>query len=276
MPICCPIAKTRAGALKAITIKSPKSREARLRLADALADTGRYAEAGRSWPSLANEDPWDWRVLWFLGRCKLAGGDATAAQKQFDQVYFDLPGELAPKLALGLAAEIAGNLDVAIKMYDLVSRTDPAFVTAAFGLSRCLLAKGDRSGAVKALDRVPQSSSLYLRSRIDATRTLIRYDHQPPESAELEQASLLAQSLTLDGMDRFRLDSQILSAALDLLSSGKLKPNNAANVLGRPLQEIALRGGLEQSFRSMARLLTGEARVDLVDRANAVRPRTLF
>src|ERR1019366_288553 len=175
--------------------------------------------------TLADEDPWDWRVLWFLGRNKLARGDAAAAQKHFDQVYFDLPGELAPKLALGLAAELAASLDVAIKMYDLVSLTDPGFVSAAFGMARCLLAKGDRSGAVKALDRVPQSSGLYLRSRIDAARTLIRYDKQPPEGTELAQASALAESLALEGMNRLRLSSQIQSAALDLLTTGRLQPN---------------------------------------------------
>src|ERR1019366_9494046 len=224
--------------------------------------------------TLADEDAWDWRVLWFLGRTKMANNEAAAAQKHFDQVYFDLPGELAPKLALGLAAELAGSLDVAIKMYDLVSRTDPGFVSAAFGLSRCLLAKGDRSGAVKALDRVAQSSGLYLRSRIDATRMLVRYDLQPPGSIDLAQASALAESLALDGMNRFRLSSQILSAALDLLTSGKLQPNEQVKILGRPLKEVQLRFGLEESFRSMARLLTGDARIDLVDRANAVRPRT--
>jgi serine/threonine-protein kinase PknG len=270
-----PNPKTRAAALKAISDKASKSREARLRLADALAEMGNYAGAEMLLNKLAEEDPWDWRVLWFLGRTKLASGDAAAAQKHFDQVYFDLPGELAPKLALGLAAELAGSLDVAIKMYDLVSRTDPGFVSASFGLARCLLAKGDRSGAAKALDRVPQSSGLYLRSRIDAIRTLIRYDRQPPGHIDLAQASALAESLAIDGMDRFRLSSQIFSAALDLLTSGRLQPNAQVKILAAPLTETPLRFGLEQSFRSMARLLTGDARIDLVDRANAVRPRTI-
>jgi len=30
---------------------------------------------------LAEEDPWDWRVLWFLGRLNLAKGDADAERK---------------------------------------------------------------------------------------------------------------------------------------------------------------------------------------------------
>ncbi len=263
-------------ALRKITEQVPKSHEARLRLADALADIGNHDEAESILNALAVEDPWDWRVLWFLGSIKLAIGDAKAAQQHFDQVYFDLPGEPAPKLALGIAAEMAGNLDIAVKTYDLVSRTDPGFVSAAFGLARCLLAKGDRAGAVKALDRVPQSSGLYLRSRIEAARMLIRNDHQSPGSAELSQASALAESLGLDGMDRFRLGSQILSAALELLASRKLKPDPKIKILGHSLTENPMRFGLENSFRSMAQLSAGEERIKLVDRANAVRPRTLF
>jgi serine/threonine-protein kinase PknG len=270
-----PNPKTRAAALDVASQQVPKSREARLRLADARAETGGYADAEKLLKTLAEEDPWDWRVLWFLGRVKLANGDAKAAQQHFDQVYFDLPGELAPKLALGLAAELSGNPDVAIKMYDLVSRTDPGFVSAAFGLSRCLLLKGDRSGAVKALDRVPQSAGQYLRARVNAARTLISTDHAPPGATELSQASALVESLTLDTLDKHRLSSQILTSALQLLSARKLQPDKTVRIFGEPLQETPLRFSLEKSFRTMAQLQTGEARINLVDRANAVRPRTL-
>jgi serine/threonine-protein kinase PknG len=271
-----PDLRKRATALNAISGKSPKSREARIRLADTLAEIGKHDDAEKMLAALAQEDPWDWRVLWFQGRGRLIRGDAAGAQKFFDQVYFDLPGELAPKLALGLAAELAGHFDLALKMYDLVSRTDPAFVSAAFGLSRCLLLKGDRAAAVQALDRIPQSSSQYLRARIEAIRTLIRHDHQPPSNIDLAQASALAESLSLNGADRYRLAGQILTAALTLLTSGRLQPSAQVKILGRPLNETQLRFGLEECFRSTARLLAGEARIDLVDRANAVRPRTVF
>jgi serine/threonine-protein kinase PknG len=271
-----PDPKKRAAALDAATKQSPKSREARLRLADALAEIGNASGAEKLLKVLAEEDPWDWRVLWSLGRLKLARKDPKGAQAHFDQIYFDLPGELAPKLALGMAAELAGHTDIAIKMYDLVSRTDPGFVSAAFGLSRCLLVKGDRAGAVRALDRVPQSAGQYLRSRVNAARTLICADQAPPGSTELAQASALVESLSLDSMDKHRLNSQILSSALQLLVSRRIKPDHTVRLFGRPLQETQVRLGLEKSFRAMAQLETGKTRIDLVDQANAVRPRTLF
>jgi serine/threonine-protein kinase PknG len=265
----------RVAALRIAVEQTPKSREARLRLAASLSDVGTYAEAGEIFQALGDEDRWDWRVLWFQGLMKLAQRDCAGARKCFDQVYFDLPGEVAPKLSLGLSCELAGELDVATEMYDLVSRTDPGFVSAVFGLARCLHAKGRRKDAVAALDRIPQSSALYLRARIEAARILIRQDHSAPGADELAAASSVAESLSLEGMNKFTLASQILAAALNLLRTRAVKENDAIRVLGNPLQEGRLRSGLESTLRSMARFATGDERIRLVDEANQVRPRTL-
>jgi serine/threonine-protein kinase PknG len=77
-------------------------------------------------------------------------------------------------------------------------------------------------------------------------------------------------------MNRNTLSSQILSTALVLLTSRQLKADPSVRVFGAPLQETQVRFGLEKSFRTMAQMMTGEARINMVDRANAVRPRTLF
>jgi serine/threonine-protein kinase PknG len=265
----------RVAALRLATRQNATSREARLRLAATLAEMGEYQEAVATLKALGEEDPWDWRVLWFQGRMKLAEQDFAEARRVFDQVYFDLPGEVAPKLGLGLASELAGDLDVAIQMYDLVSRTDPGFVSAVFGLARCYERKADRKAAVAALGRIPQSSALYLRSRVEAARILIGRNHALPGVAELAEASSVAESLSLDGMHKFTLASQILGAALDLIRTRAVKENGAVQVLGNPLVENRIRAGLEASLRSKARLASGEERIRLVDQANQVRPRTL-
>ncbi len=215
-------------------------------------------------------------MLWYSGRLNLSRRNAAEAVKNFDQVYFDLPGELAPKVALALASELAGNLDVAIKMFDLVSRTDPSFVSAAFGLARCLLSRGERRAAVAALNRVPQSSALYTRSRIAAARILSGQDHAAPSCADLAEASAVAESVGLEGMNAHRLHAQILDAALDVLYSGEVKPDPALTVFGHPFKKKILRACLEKSLRRMAQFVTGEERVELIDEANQVRPRTLF
>jgi serine/threonine-protein kinase PknG len=266
----------RSISLKQIVHQFPTSIEALLRFANSLIDTGDYSEANLTLAQVEEQDPWDWRVLWYKGRSFMAQDKAQEAQAAFDQVYFDLPGELAPKLALGLAAEQAGNYQLAIKMYDLVSRTDPSYTSAAFGLARCLCATGNRNDAVAALERVPQTSNLFTRSRVEIARTLINTERSAPGMKELKDASVAIEALALEGMDRYRLTKQVLETALDLVTSKTLTPVSSIAILGQPLEEVHLRKGLEKALRSMAHLVSGNEKIRLVDEANQVRPRTLF
>ncbi len=160
-------------------------------------------------------------------------------------------------------------------MYDLVSRTDPGYVSAAFGLARCFCAIGERKSAVTALERVPATASLFMRSRVEIARTLINRDRSTPSTQELQAASAAIETLTLEGMDRYRLTKQVLETALNLLTSKHLKATADLMILGQPLQETHLRKGLEKALRDMAHLATGNEKIRLVDEANKIRPRTL-
>jgi serine/threonine-protein kinase PknG len=268
--------QARVNSLRQVIQQFPNSREALLRLANSLIDIGAYDQVEEVLAQVEEKDPWDWRVLWYRGRSLMAQGKAREAQAAFDQVYFDLPGELTPKLALGLAAESAGHFQLAIQMYDLVSRTDPSYTSAAFGLARCLWATGDRNAAVAALTRVPQTSNLYMRSRIQIARTLIDPSHAAPGAEELKEASAAIEALTLNGMDRYQLTRQVLETALQLVTSQALSPTSSLSILGQPFEEFHLRKGLEKALRDMAHLSTGKEKIRLVDEANRVRPRTLF
>jgi len=262
--------------LQQVVQQFPKSNAALLQLANTLIDLGTYNQVEQILLKVEENDPWEWRVLWYRGRSLMAQGKAKEAQAAFDQVYFDLPGELAPKLALGLAAEQAHNYKLATKMYDLVSRTDPSYTCAAFGLARCLSATGDRKGAVAALERVPQSSNLFTRSRVEVARTLINKKSSAPGTDELKSAAKAIETIALEGMERYRLTKQVLETALDLITSKIVSPTSKINILGQPLEEVHLRRGLEKSLRAMAHLLTGDEKISLVDEANRVRPRTLI
>jgi serine/threonine-protein kinase PknG len=265
--------------LRHIIEQFPNSQEALLRLADSLIETGNYDannydEAEQILAQAEKKDPWDWRVLWYRGRKLMAQEKAKEAQLCFDQVYFDLPGEVAPKLALGLAAEKAGNLKLATQMYDLVSSTDPSYTSAAFGLARCLAATNNRSGAVAALERIPPTSNLYMRSRVEVARTLIDDSSSTPAAKELQAASTAIETLTIDGIERHRLSKQVLETTLNLVTSKKLSPTASISIFGKPLEEIHLRKGLEKALRDMAHLSAEAEKIRLVDEANRVRPRT--
>src|SRR5262249_15459137 len=153
----------------------------------------------------------------------LTRGQAKEAREAFDRVYSELPGEPAVKLALALAAESAGDGITATRLYDLVSRTDPGFVTASFGLGRCLAAAGKRAEAAEAYGRVPPPSSLYTQAQTALARTLIATTPAPPGATELQQASTVIEALALEGMEQARLRAEVLETTLNLLGQQLLK-----------------------------------------------------
>ncbi len=263
-------------ALRLACQQVPESREARLRLAAMLTDSGQTEEAEHLLRGLGTEDAWDWRVLWFQARVFLARHQPSDARRLFDQVCFDLPGELAPKLAFGLAAEFEGNIDLAARMYDLVSRVDPSFVSAVFGLARCQRRRGDRKAAVAALGRVPASSASYLRAQVEATRTLLLVNGSRPKLDDVLAAAAKAESLPLDERDRFRLNRDVFQAAITEIGTKRSGTDGDTRILGQPLSERSLRSGLEGALRAMARFADEGERVRLIDEANRVRPRTLI
>jgi serine/threonine-protein kinase PknG len=253
----------------------PDTAEVELGVARALIWMGRLDEAARRLDLIAQQDPWDWRVTWYRGVSLLTEGRPAEARQAFEDVSMDLPGELCPKLAEALAAELAGDPARAARLYDVVSTTDPGFTSACFGLARVREALDDRAGAVEAYRRIPETSSLYTQAQLALARTLVRErPDSSPGITELVQASATVKRLRLDAQQRSLVAVELLERALALLDSRVVLPDPAIDVLGCPLQRNRLREGLEQGYRDLARYATGSERIQLVDRANRVRPMT--
>jgi serine/threonine-protein kinase PknG len=251
-----------------------ESTETQLALVRARLDAGEYDAAARLLADLAADDPADWRIAWYQGLRGLAVADAGQAQEAFSAVFDELPGELAAKLALAVAAEAAGDLAVAARYFGLVVTVDPSYVSAAFGLARPRLAMGDRPGAVAALGAVPSMSSYHAAAQIAVVRILVSGGRGAVTGAELRQADGRLDALVVDDVRRQQLSVEILQAALEWCASGQ--PPGTGPILGCAPNQRALRFGLERSYRALARLSTDKARrIEFVDLANAVRPRTL-
>ncbi|MFE5509452.1 tetratricopeptide repeat protein [Streptomyces sp. NPDC056529] len=266
------------GALQAAPAPSV---ELRLRTLRAQLELRDLPAAARTLAGLEERDPDDWRVVWYRGVTSLVTGDHEHAALAFDAVYDAFPGEPAPKLALGICAEVLGQLDNAAEYYRLVWATDPGFVSAAFGLARVRLAAGDRAGAVRTLESVPEASIHYTAARVAAVRARLR--RRPPSEplgADLTAAAAQVSALRgfgLDAVRRERLSTEVLGTALDWVLSGSpgAAPGGGALLLGSGLDERGLRFGLERSYRVLARLAQqGGERIELVERANRFRPRT--
>ncbi|MER8155307.1 tetratricopeptide repeat protein [Streptomyces sp. NPDC094472] len=256
--------------------------ELRLRRVRAQLELSQEHDAGVALTGLEAAYSDDWRIVWYRGLHALATGDRETAALSFDAVYDAFPGEPAPKLALGVCAEVLGQLDNAAEYYRLVWATDPSFVSAAFGLARVLLCSGDRAGAVRALESVPESSIHYTAARVAAVRARLR--QRVPHDALLGDLAASAAQVErlgefgLDAVRRERLRTEVLGSALDWVlsgSSGAPPGHNRPPLLGSSLDERGLRFGLERSYRVLARLAQrGEERIELVERANRFRPRT--
>jgi serine/threonine-protein kinase PknG len=207
---------------------------------------------------------------------ELARERPDRARERFAAVYRSLPGELAPKLALGVACECDGESPAAAQWYDIVSRTDPGFTAATFGLARCRLDAGERAGALAAYDRVPESSSVYLAAQTARIQTLIAAeDLGASEVDELLVAGAILESLPLRGEPRARLQAEVLEAALAVVQRRGAFDDGRASLLGCRFLERDLRFGVERSYRELARWAGSSAeRIQLVDQANQVRPRT--
>jgi serine/threonine-protein kinase PknG len=250
--------------------------EVDLRLAHALIDADELEQAEELLAAIGASDPWEWRAAWHRGTAELAREQPVAARAHFEVVYAAVPGELAPKLALGVCAERAGQPAEAADWYEVVWRTDPSYTTATFGLARCRLACGQRAGALAAYERVPESSSSYVEAQTAKIGCLIeRVGTHDPDIAALKAADVSIQALSLAPAQRASLTADLLLSALTLLEAETIGEAPDLQLAGHPLTEQDVRLGLERTYRSLARVASSAGeRIRLVDWANRVRPRT--
>jgi serine/threonine-protein kinase PknG len=261
--------------------------ELRLRRAVALVRAGDDPEPVLG--ELSAQDPFDWRPDWVRALRGLATGHGIEAADSFSRVWTELPGELAPKLGLALAAEAVGDLDRAAELFGLVAAVDDTFVSAMFGLARAALARGDATAAVRALELVPTTSAVYIDAQLAAARARVTEVTSAAAGtldvgglAGLTVAAATVDRLMLDAQTRAEVQAEILEAALVVVGSGSASPPVAtgaapAELFGAPVAEAPLRLELERTYRALARAATTTAeRIRLVDQANAVRPRSLL
>ncbi|MEO7070890.1 MAG: tetratricopeptide repeat protein [Nostocoides sp.] len=229
------------------------------------------AEAKERSRQLLTLDPWDWRALWLHGLASLQTSDWADAQAAFNAVYQQVPGELAPKLALAVACEAGGQGDVAEGLYRTCAQTDAAYVApAAFGVARIRAAADDTDGAVRALDLVPSTSRGYGEAR--RLRADVLLAGSGTDLGRLNQAFQSVDGVRLDTVEREGLTARILEKALAIVGQVGPQPETVGPYAAR---DAPLRSGLEGSYRALAReARTRQERIALVDKANEVRPWT--
>lgn len=245
--------------------------EVRLAMARAAVEAGRAGEVQTILGEILAEDPWEWRAAWLEGLHALATGRPQDARAAFNAVYGQVPGELAPKLALATACELSGEPEIAESLYVTCARSDANYIApAAFGLARVRPA-ADLDGRLRALDLVGPTRSSYGDARLLRARLLVRSGRGLTAFADAVDGLV---GTPVPARERATVASRALRGALSVVEQDGARP--AVQVAGVPATEAALRDGLEQVLRDLARMTDDpDERVGLVDEANAVRRWTL-
>lgn len=218
-------------------------------------------------------DPWEWRAVWISGVLALKTGDWGNAQSSFNAVYGQVPGELAPKIALALACEKGGEPAIAENLYLICASTDANYVTpAAFGLARLRSQRQDLQGTLDALDMVPPTSRSYLESRRLEAEHLLGFGSGLPD---LQRAMSATHNARLDALTQARIDVDIYERALEVVTAKGPQPASTIGDVAATPQ--ALRERLVTAYRRLA-LLEPESpvRVQLVEKANQTRKWSLL
>jgi serine/threonine-protein kinase PknG len=252
--------------------------ELRLRWVDELITLGRYEEAERRLAEVQAAHPTDWRLAWYRGRSMLAQGKIDETLAAFESIVSELPGELGPKQALARAHEAGGAIDRAIEYYDAVSKADASFVSAAIGLARCHERQKNFAAAAAAYRRVPSTSSRYGYAQTGLVKVLL------DRSVALDGDRVLQAAIAVEGLDgvvagleAHKLRADVFTAAVRVAKEGRQPVDQSLRVLGVPFEERDLRLRAEEELRACGRAAaTDEEKFAFVDRANAVRPVTMF
>ncbi len=266
--------------LAVLTQEAPEqSAEVRLARARAALELGDPEQARGVAAEMLQADPWEWRALWVDGLAAMLQRDWDTAKASFNAVYQQVPGELAPKLALAVACEKGALPAVAEGLYLTCAATDAAYVApAAFGVARVRAERGDAVGAVAALDLVPKSSRGYPESRQLRAEVLLGSARGSGGDLQvLDQAMRSIESASMDPATQGRYTVRILEQALAVVTAPGAQPAAGARI-GSTVEasEAGLRAGIERSYRLLARDAADlTERIELVNRANAVRAWTL-
>ena len=132
-----------------------------------------------------------------------------------------------------------------------------------------------RAGAIATLDQITTASAHFTAAGTTAIEILL----DGRSAGDLDEPTLLdagkrASTLTLESATkRATIRLKVLGAALDWLEAGHTP--KASRLYGADFDTAGIRIGMEQSYRALAHEATDIwERITLVERANAIRPRT--
>ncbi len=219
----------------------------------------------------------DWRLKWYSGQCALLEGEFDKAAADFDAVLAMLPGELAPKLAIAATAELRGARDDADALLRDGVADGPQLLSAPRSAWRGSVRERETGPTPIAATRPgPVLVGAFHRGGRHRDRDPARRPRHPRTSTSRRcstPASARRHCNLESAAKRATIRLRVLGAALDWLRQGTRAPPRVCSV--STFDEPGIRTGMERAYRDLARETTEMwERIALVEKANAIRPRT--
>ena len=234
-----------------------QSVEVRLRLARELIDAGEWDDASATLDAIADDDAWEWRVAWLRGIAELARGRPAQARRGSTRSTARSPASWHRSWRWP-SRRVRGRSRGGAPAYEIVSRIDPSFTTAAFGLARCLPRPRRSRRRAGAYERVQESSSTFTESRSgDDPLPDRRRGRGEPTVADLVKADAILQAVDVDPEQQLAADRRGARArdrpagrAPGCLTAGRARGGLRA---GGPGPAHRARGGLPRARAPCAR-----------------------
>ena len=269
--------RARLTVLNQILRSEKRSIEVLIRIAEAEIELGSLDAAKAALDRADALSLEDWRVHWVRGRAAIAAEAYDQAYQFFARAYLELPGELAPKLAMAVASELNGDIDKAARYYGQVATTDRNFSQACFGLARCRAAKRERDKAAEAYQLVKDTAVSWPAARLDLARLLATPALGDPSLDHLKAAAQTVGELNFQSLGLRRTAADILLTAARAIEAGRLAADRQIMLLGAAFEPRALRLKAEAALLDAATLSVDTSqRIALVDEAYRERPWTRF
>ncbi len=233
-------------------------------------------------PVPVEDEDIDWRMDWDDAVTALDAGKPQGSAGMFRAGRCGAPrrsrtqagggGDGRSRARRGRPADVERLGRLAERYYRTLWRTDRSMVSAAFGLARRLVARGDRTGAISVLDQVPLTSRHYGEAQL--TSALILVGGRPIgeiSEADLRDAALRVGQLADTEPRLLQIRALVLGTAMDWLRAGATPA--ADPICDHSFDERGLRAGTEEALRELARHSPRRRhRYTLVDLANSIRP----
>lgn len=210
------------------------------RLAELRAERRAFAEAQDALQRVVPHDAW--LHIWTAGRVAEMSGHLDQARRHYQAVREELPGELAPLLALGRVEALQHDYEEALACYRQIIFADPASMQGVLGLTNALM------------------------------------QVQPVSEAKIRHAAAAVEALSthLEDARYYKARGDLCYAAWKLVSTQGLPKQTT--IVGLPeLRRDALAQGCEQAYREYLRRAPNTIdRELLIRRCLSVRPWRLW